>query len=103
MRKFYLQVTKEHRQKAKRREKEAKAQQSAQRQDQENRDSLGETRETASADPQQNPQQSVSEKPRDGETGKTEEGVLSIRDSDRPELTNERIAAEGLEPPTRGL
>ena len=93
MRKFYLQVTKEHRQNAKRREKEAKAQQIAQQAEAESIENVAIPRAKAS----ENPQQSVSETPRKGETEENAEGVLSIRNFACLDLTGSLVAAEGQE------
>tara|TARA_R110002049_G_scaffold305056_1_gene500967 strand:- start:369 stop:1778 length:1410 start_codon:yes stop_codon:yes gene_type:complete len=103
MRKFYLQVTKEHRQKAKRREKEEKAtanpQQSAQPTESESSDNADNSRANASDNPQQNPQQSVSENPSHGRTDKSEKGVLSIRNSDCRELSERENSGRGTRTP----
>ena len=103
MRKFYLQVTKEHRQNAKRREKEAKSQQSRAKAEAESKQNPAKDVVKASGKSQQNPQQSVSETARNGETAKSEEGLLSIENFGCLHLAESLVAAEGLEPPTRGL
>ena len=99
MRKFYLQVTKEHRQNAKRREKEAKAQQIAQQAEAESDESPENPRAKASGNPQQNPQQSVSETPRKGGTEENAEGVLSIRNSTCRKLSQEPSSGRGTRTP----
>ena len=105
MRKFYLQVTKEHRQNAKRREKEAKSQQSEQQAEAE---SQRKHRESRIESFRQVAAESAAVTVRNGETervaGEDEEGVLSIRNFALSRFDRRaKVAAEGLEPPTRGL
>lgn len=71
MRKFYLQVTKEHRENARRREKEAKAKASETANLEKTRESRDETDSKAKA--------SVSETTRKGETDESGSRVLSIK------------------------
>ncbi len=107
MRKFYLQVTKEHRQNAKRREKEAKAKQweakAAAKRESESTENAKKSRMDCGSKPvqkaKQNPKQSGPEKVRKVETPKNKKGVLSIRNSHCRELTEQENSGGGTRTP----
>ena len=99
MRKFYLQVTKEHRQNAKRREKEAKAKQSVAEAEAESSENVANPRSDRGSKAKQKAKQSVSETPRKGETEENAEGVLSIRNSPCPDLSQGANSGRGTRTP----
>ena len=100
MRKFYLQVTKEHRQNAKRREKEAKAKQIGTAK----RSGIGrKPRESPSESFGQAKQNPTAVSVRKGESERVAEenaeGVLSIRNSPCPDLTEGANSGRGTRTP----
>ena len=95
MRKFYLQVTKEHRENAKRREKKAKAKASKTARIQKDRKSSDEADPKAKA----KAKASTSERGGKAETAGSEESLLSIRNSPCPILTEGEGSGGGTRTP----
>ena len=99
MRKFYLQVTKEHRQNAKRREKEAKAKHSELQAEADSLEKTENCRSDHNSKAKQKAKQSRSEMPRQSGSAENAEGVLSIRNSPCPDLTEGESSGRGTRTP----